>query len=256
MHLSLLKLPRSAARWRFLEPYQLHQIIWKGFPELKDQINNLPPGKEGKRQRELLMQENRFLYRYHDWKDDSGKDYLSVLIQSVMKPTWMFLDNESEGTTSEMTTFAPQRLQAGTRLRFFVRANPVVERKGYSDKTSRRIIVGSKLDYVAEKIGVKVEKLDDREQRLTAWIERKGAEGGFAIEQDELTRPLLIISPNHDYMIRRSRDRNSHPMTFTGVDFEGILRITNAEAFVKTLQSGIGRGKAFGFGLVTVAKMA
>lgn len=233
MHLSLLKLPRSAARWRFLEPYQLHQLIWQGFPGIE------------------VAEGRPFLYRHNE--EESAH---SILVQSAVLPDWRQLDNESEGSTAQMRTFDPQKLQAGTRLRFFVRANPVVERKGYSDKTSRRIVVGSKLDYVANKIGVEVKKLDDREQRLTAWIERKGAEGGFAIERDELTRPLLMIAPNHDYVIRRSRDRKSDPMTFTGVDFEGILRITDAEAFAKTLQGGIGRGKAFGFGLVTVAKVA
>lgn len=233
MHLSLLKLPRSAARWRFLEPYQLHQLIWKGFPGIENVEGSRP-----------------FLYRHNE--EESAH---SILVQSAMLPDWKQLDNESEGSTTQMRTFDPHALTAGTRLRFFVRANPVVERKGYSDKTSRRIIVGSKLDYVAGKIGVEIKTLDDREQRLTAWIERKGTEGGFAIERDELTRPLLMISPNHDYVIRRSRDRKAEPMTFTGVDFEGILRITNAEAFAKTLQSGIGRGKAFGFGLITVAKL-
>jgi CRISPR system Cascade subunit CasE len=234
MHLSLLTLPRSAARWRFLEPYQLHQIIWKGFPGIESAEGSRP-----------------FLYRHNE-----EEKCHSILVQSAVKADWKHLDDEAEGTTTQIRTFDPEGLKLGTRFRFFVRTNPIVERKGYADKASRRIVVGSKLDYVAGKLGVEVETLDDREKRLTEWIERKGAEGGFAIERDELSRPLLMIAPNHDYTIRRSRNRNDDPMTFTGVDFEGILRITDATAFANTLKQGIGRGKAFGFGLLTVAKVA
>ncbi len=233
MHLSLLTLPRSAARWRFLEPYQLHQIIWQGFPGITSDEGSRP-----------------FLYRHNE-----DEKCHSILVQSAVMPDWRQLDNEAEGSTAQMRTLDPQALNAGARFRFFVRANPVVERKGYTDKASRRVVVGSTLKSLAGRLGVEVATLGDREQQLTAWIERKGAEGGFAIERDELTRPLLMISPNHDYVIRRSRNRKAEPMTFTGVDFEGILRITDAAAFATTLQSGIGRGKGFGFGLITVAKV-
>ena len=234
MHLSLLTLPHSAMRWRFLEPYQLHQIIWKAFP-------GIPQGPEGNRP---------FLYRHNE--EETAH---SILVQSAVKPDWRHLDNEAEGSTAQVRTIDPQNMKPGMRLRFLLRANPVVERKGYADNRSRRIVVGGGLLHVAKKTGVEIAQLDDREQRLTAWIERKGAEGGFAIERDELSRPLLMIAPNHDYLIRRSRKRKAEPMTFTGVYFEGILRIADAVAFAEAWQRGIGRGRAFGFGLITVAKV-
>lgn len=61
------------------------------------------------------------------------------------------------------------------------------------------------------------------------------------------------------------KDRNASPLqvpnnneplklTFGSVLFEGVLEITDAERFQKTLQAGIGSGKAYGFGLLSIAR--
>jgi CRISPR system Cascade subunit CasE len=42
-------------------------------------------------------------------------------------------------------------------------------------------------------------------------------------------------------------------MTFGSVLFEGRLAITDTEQFRATLAAGIGSGKAYGFGLLSVA---
>ena len=40
------------------------------------------------------------------------------------------------------------------------------------------------------------------------------------------------------------------------VTYEGVLTVTDTELFCKALTEGIGRGKAYGMGLLTVAKVA
>ena len=42
-------------------------------------------------------------------------------------------------------------------------------------------------------------------------------------------------------------------MTHSSVLFDGLLRVTDTDAFLRTLVRGIGPGKAFGFGLLSVA---
>jgi CRISPR system Cascade subunit CasE len=44
-----------------------------------------------------------------------------------------------------------------------------------------------------------------------------------------------------------------HRLSFGSVLFEGVLEITDAERFQKTLEAGIGSGKAYGFGLLSIA---
>ena len=43
------------------------------------------------------------------------------------------------------------------------------------------------------------------------------------------------------------------PLRFGAVLFNGRLEVTDAERFQQTLATGIGSGKAFGFGLLSIA---
>lgn len=232
MHLSLLTLPRRAGRWRFITSYQLHQVLWKAFPELR----------RGE-------QENRFLYR-HDEHDDCH----SILVQSVLQPNWSHVEDEAEGTTARIRTFDPTRIDTNTEFRFQLRANPVVQRKGYADGKSRRIVVGSKMDRVAERLGLGKENVPSREEKQIEWMMERGKSGGFEFGVRN-NLPTCVPGPNRDYVIYRA-STDQKPMTFTGVDFTGILLVTNAAAFADTLRHGIGRGKAFGFGLLSIARIS
>jgi CRISPR system Cascade subunit CasE len=44
-------------------------------------------------------------------------------------------------------------------------------------------------------------------------------------------------------------------MAHTGVDFDGVLRVTDPALFTQSLAAGIGAGKAWGFGLLSVARV-
>jgi CRISPR system Cascade subunit CasE len=239
LHLSLLRLPRRAARWRYLEPYQLHQVLWRAFPEL--------PRHTG---------EGRFLYRHEE-----DEDRHCVLVQSATAPDWSFLDNEAEGTTSCMRSFDPSKIERESVYRFRLRANPAVRRRGYTDNTTgaRHIPVGSDRHRQAEMLGVALDAVPTREEQLQSWLARKGSEGGFTLLD-------CVPGPNHDVLIgqpirdtsthERSPERKPRPILLTAVEFDGLLRVSDAAAFERTLRQGIGRGKGFGFGLLSIARAA
>ena len=44
------------------------------------------------------------------------------------------------------------------------------------------------------------------------------------------------------------------PVTLRKAIFEGVLRVTDAELFTRTLTEGIGRAKAYGNGLLTLRR--
>lgn len=230
LHLSLLTLPRASGRWRFVTSYQLHQALWTAFPDLA----------RGER-------DKRFLYR-HDARDHCH----SVLVQSVMQPDWRHVEDEAEGAVARMRTFDAGLIRAGELLRFFLRANPVVQRKGYSDGKNRRVVVGSALARIAERLQKRSEDLPARESLQVEWMKDRGSAGGFEIVV-ESGQTLCLAGPSQDHVIRRPGSDN--PMTFTSVDFTGVLRVTEPELFAETLRRGIGKGKAFGFGLLSVARL-
>lgn len=44
-------------------------------------------------------------------------------------------------------------------------------------------------------------------------------------------------------------------MTVGGALFEGVLVVDNVDRFVRALESGIGPAKAYGFGLLSIARV-
>lgn len=77
---------------------------------------------------------------------------------------------------------------------------------------------------------------------LRAWIDRKSSESGFRISE---AKPLEI-GPAVDFWFRKKGMSGVHG----GVQFRGILEVTDYAQFAKAWKSGIGSAKAFGFGLL------
>ena len=96
-------------------------------------------------------------------------------------------------------------------------------------------------------------------EELHDWLIRKGKvrcrdqetgldiPGGFRIVETK-ERPLEI-SPMAESYFRKKGQTGYHG----GVQFRGILEVTDSEKFVETYQSGIGSAKGFGFGLLLLA---
>ena len=94
-----------------------------------------------------------------------------------------------------------------------------------------------------KKNGKRVPLIDPDE--LRAWIVRKGEAGGFRIIED---KPIELGPVEKSHF--RKKD---HAACHGGVQFRGVLEVTDRETFVKTYNSGVGSAKGFGFGLLLLA---
>jgi CRISPR system Cascade subunit CasE len=111
------------------------------------------------------------------------------------------------------------------RFRFLLRANPTVKHEG-------------------KRNGL----LDGDQQR--AWLLRKASQAGFAVDPDSLV--VLAVRPR---VSRRSRQIDPEPHTHLAVDFSGLLCVTAPAAFREAFIRGIGPAKAYGFGLLSLARV-
>lgn len=151
----------------------------------------------------------------------------TILVQSNMMPTWTVLETKQD-VRNEPYLFGTVQAKditlqfaSGQQLRFRLRANP-----------TKRLSAGK--DNKGKRIGLyKVEEQIE-------WLHRKGQQHGFAI--------LNAMPSRQD----RSEDRVNR-LEFFSVQFDGILQVTDPAAFLTAIQAGIGSGKAFGFGLLSVA---
>ena len=98
-----------------------------------------------------------------------------------------------------------------------------------------------------------------REEEQIEWLagkgrgEEKADSGGFELLMNE-GAPMVTVVPEGKKYGRKTENGRRHEMTHVAVLFEGLLRITDAEAFRRMLMRGIGSAKAFGFGLLSIAK--
>jgi len=228
---------RQAARewWncarKKVEPYREHQLLWRFFPA--------PDGSK-----------RDFLFRREDTQSSRPRFYVVS-----KRPA------SSPGTAWSVQT-RPYRpiLEAGDRLRFILRANPVVAVRRDDKLIRHDVVMHEKKRLLAEK-GLRTwSDLPENErpplyklvrEACQVWLEKRAAGKGFAFDSGDENfavdayQPLRLHSAN--------KGKHDKEIQFTSVDFSGILTVTDPKHFFqKALMEGIGPAKAFGCGLLLV----
>jgi CRISPR system Cascade subunit CasE len=183
--------------------------------------------------------------------DDAPDGRPRLLVQSRLEPDWSRLPLEylaSPGQAIENPACKRvdehyDRLRAGQELLFRLRANPTkkIDTKSAADGERRN--------------GRRVLLTDDTAQR--EWLQRKATQHGFSLLATSRAGGSADVRagqrPNVTGFVRTSGDPRTRNLTFGAVLFDGRLRIADAPRFRDSLEQGIGSGKAYGFGLLSVA---
>ena len=189
--------------------------------------------------------------------DRTADGRLTLLVQSAHRPDWSrfpkaaltpvdaFAGEESNPTVKEIGQLF-ESVSAGALLRFRLRANATkkVDTKTGPDgkrRNGRRVALTKEADRLA-------------------WIMRKGEQHGFGVLSVNIggrdTPALLDVSEGRARGYRLDAEEGHGTMTFGSALFDGTLRVTERDAFRAMLRAGIGSGKAFGFGLMSIAPVA
>lgn len=134
----------------------------------------------------------------------------------------------------ETRDYAPllARIQDGTRWHFRLTANPTKHGPGNAATGQR----GKVMPHITA----------EHQQR---WLMEKAPNHGFTLMEGE-----FLAVQNQWYQFRKLATGN-RPVSLLSVTFEGMLTVTDAELFRRTLTEGIGRGKAYGMGMLTVVRV-
>lgn len=144
-----------------------------------------------------------------------------VLVQANDAADWTVLEAIPHYLKYPVETKAWQpeeMLELNARYRFRLFANPTVTRDG-----KRQGLVG--------------------EEAQLDWLSRQGKRLGFTVETALVTGSELMHGRKGDSRISVLR-----------VCFEGRLQVSDREALVKALCNGVGPGKAFGCGLLSIGR--
>ena len=152
-------------------------------------------------------------------EQDNGK--VVAYVQSKVEPDWSELEPRSflEPPVHKPISEAIGSITNGRTLAFRLRANP-----------TKRIFSGKKNP---KKVGLL------KEEEQLEWLNRKATDGGFEVLSVRVVREGSL----------RTRDGK----TFESALFDGVLKATDSERFLKAVESGIGVSRAYGFGLLSLA---
>jgi CRISPR system Cascade subunit CasE len=97
------------------------------------------------------------------------------------------------------------------------------------------------------------------------WLLERQEKAGFEIVRKPEDRRLLPEGDEHELVVRdqlplqfrrtSETGRGNSDVQITKVTFDGRLRVTEPELFRRTLTHGLGKAKAYGCGLMTLAAM-
>ena len=162
------------------------------------------------------------------WRLDELQGNIYLLILSITEPNLQniikqigFPDSEGEIKPYQRLL---DRIDDGTVWRFRLAANPVssIPQPGQQRGKVKAITVA---------------------ERQREWIARQGEKHGFHLKAGQFD---VVQS---EWKIFRRQGKTLSILTAT---FEGMLTVTDKELFTLALLEGIGRGKAYGMGLLTV----
>ena len=235
--------PRPGIDW-VKQTYRVHQRLWMAFP-----------GKERQTQDPFFLGAWDAKEKGHTQRDASGFLYriepdppLRILVQSIQPPHWDYaFQNAMRLLCDEPSVrqFDPTYTeQAKYRFRLVMLMVKRATENGPDGRKSRR------------ELPIKcVKDLPDGrvvlDQNHTAWRERLQAQAdrnGFSVDPDK-----LVVSPvTNLYMKPTGKQRAQQ---FNAAMFDGIIECTDAAKLSKAVVRGIGRGRAFGMGLLSLAKI-
>ncbi|WP_103503356.1 MULTISPECIES: type I-E CRISPR-associated protein Cas6/Cse3/CasE [unclassified Streptomyces] len=226
---------RSGARRLLSSPHRVHGAVNAAFPEL--------PHRDGDRPRVLWRLDHDQQSRASLFVVSPDRPDFTHLVEQVgwptLEPGW-----QSYAYTEFLDALAPGDIWA-----FRLTANPVRHTRREKDP------VGTPTKRTAHRTPA----------HQKAWLLKQQDRGGFEVVEKPKERRLLEYGDEHELVLRDhspSRFRREpgaavgNDVRFTQVTFDGRLRITDVAKLRTAMTQGIGKAKAYGCGLLTLAPVA
>jgi CRISPR system Cascade subunit CasE len=192
-------------------------VLNPNIKEVRRDISN-PYEMHSTLKRSFTNENERFLWRL----DYVEKDYPTLLVQSFGIPSWENIAISDYFISYESKEYhIAGYIKGGHVFRFRLEANPTIKRGG-----KRRALL----------------TLDEQQK----WFIEKAGKNGFN------TLSLMI---ENQKLVKMEKRKTKDIIQLHSVMFEGILVVTDDKKFIENaIESGIGPAKAFGFGLLSIAR--
>jgi len=163
---------------------------------------------------------DRVLYRV---EPEERNGQVTVLVQSLQMPDWSCFADVTSGVASARVKDFSTTFKAGDTFSFRLRANPVVTRDG-----KRHGLI--------------------RDESLLEWLGKKEKKVGVRFCS------MSVIDEGYVTGTKANQEKQ-YRMSLKVARFEGTLEVVDPVIFRETFSSGIGPAKAFGCGLLSLARV-
>lgn len=241
---------RPGRRW-IQQPYRVHQRLCMAFPNdaaRKDREFLQPfdpanffdypgtaPEWDAMQPKAVHVErdaEHGFLFRI----DFDSREKPFIVVQSARDPDWDYAFQNANYLLKAHTKRAYHpKFQSGQLFRFRLRANP-------NKRQALPLDQWRNLPNEQRKKGRRIGLSTEGEQ--IEWLKRHASKNGCRLQH-------VNIHPE-GRMLAFKRDQQ---LSFHAVLFEGVLEVLIPNDFKQSLANGIGPGKAFGFGLLSIASL-
>jgi CRISPR system Cascade subunit CasE len=182
------------------------------------------------------------------WRVDKLDKSLYILLQSQRKPDFTHIIEQFGWPAAEQSWEVREygeflsRLQNGQTWQFRLKANPThavteltkpVEFSKEGKRTRGKVVAHVTVEHQKQ------------------WFLSKASKYGFEIEKTDNGLDIFDITQSEVKKFKRRGDI----VTLAIAIFEGVLRITDAKLLVDSMKNGIGKAKAYGCGLMTLARV-
>ena len=169
------------------------------------------------------------------WRLERIGDKVTLWVVSERKPSFEPIAEQAGWPNSGHPTWETRdytllldRLMTGQRYQFRLTANPVLSRRNEKNKQQRIPLV--------------------KEDQQIRWLLDRAPRLGFSAGDD--TQPTFMVTKSQRYSFKHE---NSSGVSLLKCQFDGVLTVTDPTLLYDALTKGVGKGKAYGLGLLTLA---
>lgn len=173
------------------------------------------------------------------WRVDSLRNATYILIQSQRRPDMhhivdQFGRPDSEHPCHETQEYDQflQSIKAGERMMFRLTANPTHSIKDPDNPKRGKVVAHVTIN------------------QQKKWLSDRAPKYGFEFVKDG-EDPMFDVRSRKNFEFKRG----DSTVTLNAATFEGLIEVTDSEKMISAMKEGIGRGKAYGCGLLTVMRV-
>ncbi|WP_099208402.1 type I-E CRISPR-associated protein Cas6/Cse3/CasE [Urinicoccus timonensis] len=166
------------------------------------------------------------------WRIDSIHNEYYLLVLSEEKPEESILEKYAVKGSLEIKDYDPfiEKLREGMQAKFRIKLNTVKSLADRSQGRRRGRLVPVPLD------------------ELIPYFLSRAEKNGFHVDEGD----LKIVARSKELFEKQDQEDTRIKLDLVSTSYEGLLTITDLEKFKKALTQGIGKKKAYGFGLLTI----